>query len=92
VLKITQETSRDGITLRLEGRIAGRWVGALWRAYHDRRQHSRVALTIDLTNVTFIDGAGVAFFEDVADEITLINCSLFAAERLKTVLARQEVG
>jgi ABC-type transporter Mla MlaB component len=92
VLKITHETSRDGITLRLEGRIAGRWVGELWRAYHDRRQHSRMALTIDLTNVTFIDGAGVAFFEDVVDEIALVNCSLFAAERLKSVLARQAVG
>ena len=92
MLKITQETSGDGITLRLEGRIAGRWVGELWRVYHDRRQHSRVALTIDLTNVTFIDAAGIAFFEDVADEIALVNCSLFAAERLKSVVARQEAG
>ena len=92
MLKITQETSRDGITFRLEGRIAGRWVGELWRAYHDRRQDSRVALTIDLTNVTFIDAAGIAFFEDVADEIALVNCSLFVAERLKSVLARQEAG
>jgi ABC-type transporter Mla MlaB component len=90
VLKIIQETSRDGVTLRLEGRIVGQWVGELWRIYHDRRQSSRVALTVDLTNVTFIDAAGIAFFEDVADEVWLVNCSLFAAEQLKAALARQE--
>jgi anti-anti-sigma regulatory factor len=91
MLKITQEASRDGVTLRLEGRIAGKWVGELWRTYHDRRQHSRVVLTMDLRNVTFIDAAGIDFFEDVADEVRLVNCSPFAAEQLKSVLARQEV-
>jgi len=91
VLQITQETSRDSVTLRLAGRIAGQWVDELWRTYHDRRQNSRVALTMDLRNVTFIDAAGIDFFEDVADEVMLVNCSPFAAEQLKSVLARQEV-
>jgi ABC-type transporter Mla MlaB component len=91
VLKITQETSLDGVTLRLEGRVAGQWVGELWRTYHDRRQNSRVVLTMDLRNVTFIDAGGIDFFEDVADEVRLVNCSPFAAAQLKSVLSRQEV-
>ena len=92
MLKITQEASRDGVTLRLEGRIAGKWVGELWRTYHDRRQHSRVVLTMDLRNVTFIDAAGIAFFDEVWTEITLVNCSLFAAEQLKDLTARKQTG
>lgn len=90
MLKITDHATGEAVTLLLEGQVAGPWVRELWRTYCDRRRHSAVALTVDLSNVTFIDSAGLAFFEDVADEVRLVNCSLFAAEQLKSVLARQE--
>ena len=75
--------------LTLEGQITGRWVDELRRAYD---AHHRVArpLTIDLRDVTFIDQAGVGFFDEVYIHVTLVNCSLFAAEQLKPVTERHD--
>ena len=87
MLKITHGTEQA--ILRLEGQVAGPWVDELRRAYAEvARAHRPV--TVDLERVTFIDAAGIGFFEQVATEVTLINCSLFAAEQLKTVLRRQQ--
>ena len=88
MLKITrdQDARPDGGTLfRLEGQIAGRWVDELRLACTGSRVPP---LTLDLKNVTFIDAAGIAFFDEVWTEITLVNCSLFAAEQLKDVMQR----
>jgi anti-anti-sigma regulatory factor len=87
MLKITHGSEKA--TLRLEGQVAGPWVDELRRAYTEASQLNR-PFTLDLKNVTFIDAAGVAFFEQIATEVTLINCSLFAAEQLKSVLTRQQ--
>ena len=87
MLKITHGSEKA--TLRLEGQVAGPWVAELRRAYTEASQLNP-PVTLDLKNVTFIDAAGVAFFEQVATEGTLINCSLFAAEQLKSVLTRQQ--
>ena len=46
-------------------------------------------VTLDLTNVTFIDSAGIAFFGEVLTDVTLVNCSLFAAELLKDLMVGQ---
>jgi len=87
MLKITHGS--DEAALRLEGQVAGPWVDELRRAYTDAAALER-PITLDLKDVTFIDAAGVAFIEDVATTVTLVNCSLFAAEQLKTVLTRQQ--
>jgi|KBSMisStandDraft_5_1062788.scaffolds.fasta_scaffold430540_2 hypothetical protein len=92
MLKITrdQDARPDGGTLfRLEGQIAGRWVDELRLACTGSRVPP---LTLDLKNVTFIDAAGIAFFDEVWTEITLVNCSLFAAEQLKDLTARKQTG
>ena len=45
---------------------------------------------MDLRQVTFIDASGVAFFHEVGPAVSLVNCSLFAAEQLKDVMARHQ--
>jgi hypothetical protein len=40
--------------------------------------------------VTFIDRAGIALFDEIYADVTVINCSLFAAEQLRTVRARHD--
>jgi anti-anti-sigma regulatory factor len=88
MLKISHDASSPGVVLRLEGQVAGRWVEELRRVYED--SHSTSApVTLDLRDVTFIDRAGLAFFADLHPNVTLANCSLFAAEQLKPVIERQ---
>ena len=72
MLKITNDqTAGCGAVLRLEGQVAGRWVNELRLACSDRG--ITTPLTLDLKNVTFIDGAGVDFFDDVWTDISVIN-------------------
>ena len=73
--------------LKLEGQVAGRWVGELRRTCE---QYRAVAspLTLDLEGVTVIDRDGIALFAEISSRVTLINCSLFAAEQLRSVLER----
>jgi len=89
MLKITHDTGRGSAAiLKLEGQVAGRWVQELRHAFCESRRRSRQPTTLDLKDVTFIDSDCLAFFEEVGTHIRLINCSLFATEQLKDVLAR----
>ena len=91
MLKISyDENAADAATLKLEGQVAGRWVHELRQAYAERRRNIGQALTVDLKDVTFIDSAGVAFFNEIWAHIRVVNCSLFAAEQLKDVLSRRQ--
>jgi anti-anti-sigma regulatory factor len=91
MLKITPRTDLDGRrTLVLEGQVAGRWVQELRSACADAQGPERRELTLDLRQVTFIDASGVAFFHEVGPAVSLVNCSLFAAEQLKDVIARHQ--
>jgi ABC-type transporter Mla MlaB component len=91
MLKIISDASgADGAPLlRLEGQVAGRWVAELRHACGQSLTAAASTLTIDLRNVTFIDAAGVALFDEVFDQVTFINCSLFAAEQLKAIATRR---
>ena len=92
MLRITERLSGDGApALRLEGSVAGRWVEELRREVGARYHLDGRPVVIDLERVTYIDGAGMAFFAEAASRIYLSNCSLFAAEQLKDVLARQQM-
>jgi anti-anti-sigma regulatory factor len=89
MLKISvQSSSRATSTvLKLEGQVTGRWVGELRRACEEHRSTPH-PLTLDLKDVTFIDRSGIALFDEISSRVTLINCSLFAAEQLRPVLER----
>jgi anti-anti-sigma regulatory factor len=92
MLKITEQTPAAGSSavLRLEGRVAGPWVAELRREFRARYRPGGLPIVLDLERVAFIDNAGIEFLDEVATEIRVVNCSLFAAEQLKDVLARHQ--
>ena len=92
MLRITEQTPAEGskAVLRLEGRIAGLWVAELRREFGARYQRGGPPVLVDLEQVTFIDSAGIEFFDEVATGIRVVGCSLFAAEQLKDVLQRHQ--
>lgn len=93
MLRITEQPGADGsfAVLRLEGTVAGRWVTELRRAFGAKHRADGQPVVIDLDKVSFIDSAGIEFFEEVASGVRIVNCSLFAAEQLKDVLARHQM-
>jgi anti-anti-sigma regulatory factor len=93
MLRITEQPGADGTfgVLRLEGAVAGRWVTELRRAVGVRHRADGPPMVIDLEKVSFIDSAGIEFFEEVASGVRIVNCSLFAAEQLKDVLTRHQM-
>lgn len=61
MLRITADEQPRALSFRLEGRLEGPWVGELeklWRGMVART--GTPALRVDLTGVTFVDGAGKA--------------------------------
>jgi hypothetical protein len=59
MLKITIDNTMNAATLKLEGRLAGPWVGELersWRAVKDDSRDKPVM--VDLCEVTFVDAEG----------------------------------
>jgi ABC-type transporter Mla MlaB component len=71
--------STDGITLRLEGQIAGPWVDELAKACDRLRP-----VGLDLTDVTFADSAGVALIKALERrELQVNGLSPFMEEQLK---------
>ena len=81
MLKITRETISDrDITLKLDGNVAGQWVELL-RITTETIFLEGVELTLDLSNVNFIDCEG----SDVVKSLLRrgarqVNAPLFVAE------------
>ena len=83
MLKIVAvESSREAVTLRLEGRVIGPWVGELRRSC-DRVLAQGRRLTLDLGGVSFIDRDGTSLFRALtAPHVDFVTCSPFVAEQL----------
>jgi ABC-type transporter Mla MlaB component len=67
MLRITVHNHAQGVTLQLEGHMAAPWLQALdecWRDIFASRREPVVS--VDLTGVTLIDGAGKAFLAAMA--------------------------
>jgi ABC-type transporter Mla MlaB component len=78
-------------TLKLEGQVRGRWVEELRRVCIEVLDSPHARLALDLADVSFIDGAGLALFEELAErKVAFTNCSMFAAEQLKGVANGRE--
>jgi ABC-type transporter Mla MlaB component len=74
--------------LKLEGKILGPWVIELGRACEELRV-STSAFRLDLTDVTFIDSAGLGLIHDLVRQgATLSGCSGFIAELLSQYQTR----
>jgi ABC-type transporter Mla MlaB component len=79
------ETGNETSALRLEGRVMGPWVAEVRRLCKPLLE-SRADLTLDLSEVSFIDVEGLALFQELRDRhVVLSNCSPFVAEQLKGV-------
>jgi anti-anti-sigma regulatory factor len=68
-------------TVRATGRLAGPWVAELEKALSDHDPADPVV--IDLTEVSFVDRAGIAFLR-MLKRRSLVNlrCSAFVAEQI----------
>ena len=72
------------VILRLEGRVVGPWVTELQKSCEEVLIEGRT-LTLDLADVEFMDTQGVALLSNLCSRgVTLLECSPFAAEQLKT--------
>jgi anti-anti-sigma regulatory factor len=83
------ETGNDRIEIwRVEGRVVGKWVWELRLACDRVLAGTGRRLVLDLRNVSFIDADGIALFHELASRnVALVNCSLFAAEQLRDLIA-----
>jgi ABC-type transporter Mla MlaB component len=78
-------------TLKLEGQVRGRWVDELRRVCFEMLGSAHERFALDLADVSFIDGAGLTLFEELAARnVAFTNCSMFAAEQLKRVANGRE--
>ena len=69
-------------TIRLEGKLVGPWVAELARSCNEL-PCSPDCLRLDLSEVTFVDGPGVALLSDLLGRgVTLSACSGLVAELL----------
>src|ERR1043166_6489873 len=84
MLRIVPVTSpHEAVSLRLEGQVRGPWVEELRQSCIQILATGR-GLTLDMTDVSFIDLDGVALFRSLSDHnLTLLHCSLFVGEQLK---------
>ena len=85
MLKISQAgAANPSVTLQLEGRVVGPWVGEL-RQVCEALLSERRSLKLDLADVTFADADGVAVLSSLTTRgVTFTNCSPFVEEQLKS--------
>ena len=85
MLKISQtERANHSVTLKLEGRVVGEWVGELRQVCETLLTEGR-SLKLDLADVTFADASGVAALSRFKSRgVTFSNCSPFVEEQLKS--------
>ena len=85
MLKISQAgRANHSVTLKLEGRVVGLWVGELRQVCEAFLAEGR-ALRLDLADVTFADTRGVTALSSLKSRgVTLMNCSPFVEEQLKS--------
>ena len=84
-MKITVvESSRNGVRLRVEGRLTGRWVEELRRTCDLHALSDGIRLTLDLADLSFADAAGIELLKELRNRlVTLLSPSSLVAEQLK---------
>ena len=90
MLRITVvESSSKAVRLRVEGRVAGRWVEELRTSCDLHGLCDEVRLTLDLSEVAHVDAAGIDLLKELKSRcVTLLSPSPFVAEQLKDVAWR----
>lgn len=86
MLRISRTSVGGRIMLKLDGEISGRWVEELRAACRGAlgvELPSDRALVVDVADVSWIDAAGLALVQDLAERgVTLTNASPYLAELL----------
>ena len=84
MLKITRVVlSKREITLQLDGRITGQWVGLL-RESAETVLDERMILNVDLKNICFIDCEGIALIKALLKRgARQVNTPLFVVEQIR---------
>ena len=84
MLKISEPVTNHAVTLKLEGRLIGPWVAELKNAC-EQHLAAKQSLNLDFADVTFADRTGLALLLRLrAQGVTLVNCSPFLEEELRT--------
>lgn len=85
MLKISQTgKANHSVTLKLEGRVVGPWVGELRQVCELIKSEHR-KLKLDLAEVSFADADGVVTLANLKSRgVTFANCSPFVEEQLKS--------
>ena len=83
MLKITRVVLAQEITLQLDGRVTGRWVGLL-RDTAQSVLDEGMKLSVDSKNIYFIDCEGIALLKSLIDRgVRHVNAPLFVAEQIR---------
>lgn len=76
MLRITTTGRADGVTMTLEGRLSGPWVGELARCWGNLRAlHPPKAIHVELDGLTFVDAAAKALFLAMREQGTVLMAS-----------------
>jgi ABC-type transporter Mla MlaB component len=77
-------SSKNEVTLRVEGRIAGAWVEELRQACNVLTPPEQVQLFLEIADISFADAAGIALLRELRDRgVGLVGITAFVAEQLK---------
>ncbi len=87
MLRITQSEEDGQSLLRLEGKLVGPWVAEL-RGACERARVRGLPLALDLAEVSFADGAGVALLRELGLDAHIRKPSRFLAELLRSEESR----
>ena len=93
MLRVTVvESSRNAVTLRVEGRVTGSSVDELRRTCDAHTVPDPVQLSLDLADVSFADGAGIVLLKELRSRgVGLIRTNPFMAEQLKDRASSDEI-
>jgi hypothetical protein len=85
MLRITVvESSSSAVNLRVEGRITGPWVEELRTACDVHTSSDEVQLSLELADVSFVDGAGIVLLKELRTRgVGLLRATPHLAEQLK---------
>lgn len=80
MLRITKSAEGGIILLKLEGKLLAPWTPAVL----EQCDGASAALRLDLSHVSFADGAGIALLNNLrARGATVVACSAYVAELLQ---------
>jgi hypothetical protein len=93
MLRITVvESSRSAVSLRAEGRITGSWVEELRTACDAHTFLDEVQLSLELADVSFVDGAGIVLLKELRTRgVSLLRATPYLAEQLKEGASSDEI-